>query len=188
MLAVLLPGGQWSDGLALLASIAALCAAHERRNGVMIVAAGLAAGLAPAGFLLAPLCLGLAIKRRAIRLLPYAAVTAALANFALPLPTPAPPLPNLAAVVATYPDTLALIAAVGIGIAAWLAARASVSTPSVLMHEARLGAILMAGVLPLPMSALGIVLMLAVLHLPKRPRLDAANDNVLGQRTIPVAA
>lgn len=188
LLAGLLPGGRWSDALALLASVAALCAAHEKRTGAMIVAAGLAAGLAPAGLLLAPLWLGLAIQRRAVRLLPNAAVTAALANLALPWPTPVLTLPNLAKVAAAYPDASPLIATIGIGMAAWLAARASVSTSGVLWSEARLGAILMASVLPLPVSALGIVVMLAALPQPRRPLLDAANDNVVGRRTIRLAA
>lgn len=187
-LVVVMPGGRWSDALALLASVAALCAAQERRTRDMIVAAGLALGLAPAGLLLAPLCVGVAIRRGAARHLPIAALVAILVSRALPWPAPVPTLPNLAALAALHPDMLALVAAIGIGTAAWLCARASTLMPGALLAEARLGGVLLACVVPLPMGALGIVLMLAALPLPARPPLSAANDNAALRRTVRLAA
>jgi hypothetical protein len=189
MLAVALPGGRWSDTLALLASAASLFAAQERRPYDMIAAAGIAAGLAPAGLLLAPLCLGLAIRQGAARQLPLATIAAALVHWALPWSIPGPTLPNLATVAVVCPDVAALIAAIGIGTAAWLAARASIAMPGDILIEARWGAILLAGVLPLPIGALGVVLVLAALPLPSRPRRHAANDNsALPRRRMRLAA
>ena len=60
--------------------------------------------------------------------------------------------------------------------------------PGALIAEARLGAILLACVLPLPIGVLGVVLTLAALPLPARPRLQAANDNVVHRRTVRLAA
>lgn len=189
MLAAALPGGRWSDTLALFASAAALFAAQERRPYDMIAAAGIAAGLAPAGLLLAPLCLGVSIRQGAARRLPLAAVAAMLVHSALPWSVPMPTLPNLAMIAATYPDALALIAAIGTGTGAWLAARASIAMPGDILTEAKWGAILLAGVLPLPVGALGAVLILAALPLPSRPRLHAANDNIaLPRRRVRLAA
>ncbi len=96
VLAGLLPDTGWSDALALLAITAALFAAHERRHRDMVIAAALGVALSPAGLLLAPLCLGLAIGRGAIRHLPVAAVIGLLVATRLPWTAPAAQLPNLA--------------------------------------------------------------------------------------------
>ncbi len=188
MLAAMLPGGRWSDMLALLAAAAALSAAHDGRNRDMLVAAGLAAGLAPAGLLLAPLCIGLAIRRRAARHLPVALIVGLLTASALPWSRPIPALPNLALVAQTLPSSLALVAPLGIGIAAWLGARATARPPGGTFAEARLGALLLATVLPLPPGVLGFVLMLAALPLPAPRRLHAANDNSVVRRVVRLAA
>ncbi|GAA0669366.1 hypothetical protein FHT00_000442 [Sphingomonas insulae] len=187
-LAVAMPGGRCSDALALFASVAALCAAQERRTQDMILATGLAVGLAPAGLLLAPLCVGIAIRRGAARTLPIGASVAIVVSRLLPWPTLAPTLPNLAAWALVRPDALALVAAIGIGMAAWLGARASTPMPGALLAEARLGVVLLACVLPLPLGVLGIVVVLAALPLPARPRLQAANDNRVLRRTVRLAA
>ena len=189
LLAGVLPGGTWNDTLALLASAAALFAGHERRDRDMIVAAALAAGLAPAGWLLAPLWLGSAICRaRARRHLPVAALAGAMVSLMLPWPTPDAALPNLALLGSLLPATFALVVALGVGLAAWLGTRASVSPPGALFAEARLGAILLAAVLPLPSGVLGFVLILAAMPLPSPSRLRAANDNLILRRTVRLAA
>lgn len=188
LLASVLPGGRWSDTLALLASTAALFAGHERRDRDMLAAAGLAAGLAPAGMLLAPLFVGLAVRRQAARYLPMALLIGLAVNHLLAWPEPAAAVPNLAALAALIPGSLALVVATGIGVAAWLGARASILTPTALFREARLGVVLLAIVLPLPVGALGFVLMFAALPLPSPPRLMAANDNLVLRRTIRLAA
>lgn len=189
MLAVALPGGRWSDTLALLAGVTALFAAQERRPHDMIAAAGIAAGLAPAGLLLAPLCLGLAIRQGAARQLPLAGIAAMLVQWALPWSIPEPTLPNLATVAVACPDAFALIAAIGIGTGAWLTARASIAMPGGILTEAKWGAILLAGVLPLPIGTLGVVLILAALPRRSRPARHAANDNIaLPRRRVRLAA
>lgn len=188
VLAALLPGGRWSDMLALLAAAAALFAAQEGRSRDMLIAAGLAGGLAPAGLLLAPLCIGLAFRRRAAGDLPVAIGIAALVAYALPWTRPVAALPNLAMIAETVPSSLALVAAIGVGIAAWLGARASILPAGDVFAEARLGALLLATVLPLPLGALGFVLMLAALPLPSPRRLHAANDNIVVRRTVRLAA
>lgn len=188
LLAFLLPEGRPGDTLALLATAAALFAAHERRDRDMLLATGLAIGLAPAGLLFAPLCIGLAIRRKAARDLPIAAGATLLTGFVLPWPPIAPTLPNLALLTSALPSSLALIVAFGIGMAAWLGARALVLPAGGVFAEARLGALLLAAVLPLPIGALGFVLMLAALPLPAPPRLHAANDNVALRRTVRLAA
>ncbi len=184
MLTGALPGGGWNDALALLASVAALIGAQERRDRDMIVAVALAAGLAPAGWLLVPLCAGLAIRRGATRHLCYAPIVGTAVLRLLPWPDTAVTLPNLAAVVAVAPAMLALVAAFGLGAAAWLGARASILPPAGVLAEARFGAILLASVLPLPLSALCFVLTFAALPLPSPPRLRAANDNVVLRRAL----
>lgn len=188
-LAAGLPGGRWSDALALLASAAALFAAHDHRDRDMIVAAGLAAGLAPAGWVLAPLWLGWAIRRPSVRRhVPLGALAAALACVMLPWSAPATTLPNLAALAVAMPTTWALVIAASVGCAAWLFARASTLTRPALFTEARLGAILLAALLPLPLGVLGFALVLAALPIPVARHGHAANDNMMLQRTTRRAA
>lgn len=182
LLVMILPGGQWNDGLALLASMAAVRAGHEGRNRAMIVAAGLAAGLGPAGWLLMPLCTGLAIRRQALRHLPVALLVGAAAHLALPWSSAATPLPNLAVVASALPDSLALIVGLGAGTAAWLGARACMLSPPAMFAEARLGVALMAALLPLPLGILALVVALAALPLPAGRRRRAANDNAVVRR------
>ncbi|MGP7795282.1 hypothetical protein [Sphingomonas sp. CLY1604] len=185
--AAVLPGGGWSDATALLALVAALVAAHDRRYRAMLVAAGLAAGLSSAGLLLAPLLVGWPIARGAARHLPIAALTAAAAWLASPWHAPSAGLPNLAAI--PLPHSVALVAALGAGSAAWLAARAAASAPADLMREARLGTLVLAAVLPLPAGAFGFVAALALLPLAALPARIAANDNLPMRRvTIRLAA
>ena len=184
LLAGLLPGGGWGDSLALFATVAALVAAGERRDRDMLLAAGLAAGLAPAGLLLAPLCLGLAFRRGVVRHLPGAGLAGAAIATMLPWAAPVATLPNLAALAMHVPASLALVVAIGTGLAAWLAARAAslpTTTPA-LFAEARLGMLVLASALPLPPGAIGVLLLVATLPLPAPPR--AANDNCT--RRIPV--
>ena len=196
MLAALLPGGRWADALALLASGAALFAAHERRTRDMIVAAGIGAALAPSGLLLAPLCLGLTIGRRGARHLPLAALAATITTVATPWAPPVPTLPNLAyaasapaSAASAWPGVHALVVAIGIGAGAWLCARASILRPRALFAEARLGAALLAALLPLPVGLAGVVLLIAFVGVPGRAPLPPANDNVaFHRRTIRLAA
>jgi len=188
VLTALLPGGRWSDMLALLATAATLFAAREGRNRDMLVAAGLAAGLAPAGLLLAPLCVGLAFRRHVAGYLPVAIGFAVLVAWNLPWTRPGPALFNLSTIADLVPPSLAPITAIGAGIAACLGARASTLPAGGEFAEARLGALLLAGVLPLPLGALGFILMLAVLPLPSPRQLHAANDNVVVRRTVRLAA
>jgi hypothetical protein len=188
LFASVLPGGRWSDTLALLASTAALFAGHERRDRDMLAAAGLAAGLAPAGMLLAPLFVGLAVRRQAVRYLPLALLIGLAGSHLLPWPGLPATLPNLAALVTMMPESLALVVAAGIGVAAWLGARASMLAPATLFHEARLGVVVLAIIWPLPIGALAFVLMFAALPLPSPPRRMAANDNIALRRAIRLAA
>jgi hypothetical protein len=182
LLVMILPGGGWNDGLALLASMTAVWAGHERRNRAMVVAAGLAAGLGPAGWLLMPLCTGLAIRRNALRHLPVALLVGAAAHVALPWPGAGTPLPNLAVVASALPDGLALIVGLGAGTAAWLGARGCTLSPPAMFAEARLGVALMAALLPLPLGILALVVALATLPLPAGRRRRAANDNAVVRR------
>jgi hypothetical protein len=167
VVAGLLPDTGWSDALALLAITAALVAAHERRHRDMAIAAALGVALSPAGLLLAPLCLGLAIGRGAVRHLPVAAVIGLLVATRLPWTTPTAQLPNLATLPAAWPASLALVAAIGVGASAWLAARGSITRPVALFAEARLGIVVLAMLLPLPPGVLSFVVM--ILALPCRP-------------------
>lgn len=185
----LLPEGRWNDALALAAGAAALLAGHDRRDRDMVAAGGLAMGLAPAGWLLAPLMLGMAMGRAtARRHLPLGLTIATLAWVALPWTTTSVGLPNLAALAQAFPSLLALVVALGVGVAAWLTARASVVAPAALFVEARLGVILLAGLLPLPVGVTAFVLLMAILPLPTPPRLTAANDNAVYRPTIRLAA
>ncbi|GEM71378.1 hypothetical protein SAQ01S_11440 [Sphingomonas aquatilis NBRC 16722] len=188
VLAGLLPDTGWSDALALLAITAALFAAHERRHRDMLIAAALSVALSPAGLLLAPLCLGLAIGRGAIRHLPVAAIIGLLVATRLPWTTPAAQLPNLALLPAAWPASLALVAAIGVGTSAWLAARGTITRPAALFAEARLGIVVLAMLLPLPPGVLGFVVMILALPLPTPVRCQAANDNVVVRRPIRLAA
>lgn len=188
LLAGALPGTRWSDTAALLALVAALFAGHERRMRDMLVAAGLATGLAPVGLLLAPLCVGLAIRHRAVRHVPIACLTMALTHWALPWPMPGAALPNLSALMDVWPDGIAIVVAIGAGLAAWLVARASMLPSAALPAEARLGTLLLAIVLPLPLAALGFILMMAALPWPAARQLCAANDNVVDRRIVRLAA
>ncbi|MCP3735395.1 hypothetical protein M9979_10995 [Sphingomonas sp. RP10(2022)] len=188
LLAGLLPGGRWSDMLALLASVAALCAAHERRTRDMLIAAGLSVGLAPVGLLLAPLCAGLAIRQRGARHMPVAVLAAALVAFALPWSAPLATLPNLATLAGTWPASLGLIVAFGAGIAAWIGARASILPPGALFAEARLATLMLAAFVPLPVGAIGFIVMIVALPLPAAPCLRAANDNAAYRRIVGLAA
>lgn len=188
MLAGVLPDTGWNDALALLATTAALFAAHERRDRDMLVVAAMGAAMSPAGLLLAPLFLGVAIGRGAGRHLPLAGVVGMLVALQLPWTAPTVQLPNLASLPLAWPASIVLVAALGIGVAAWLAARASVLPPRALFAEARLGALLLAAVLPLPPGVLGFVVMVAALPLPATVRLQAANDNVVVRRPVRLAA
>lgn len=188
LVAGLLPDTGWSDALALLAITAALFAAHERRHRDMVIAAALGVALSPAGLLLAPLCLGLAIGRGAIRHLPVAAVIGLLVATRLPWTVPAAQLPNLALLPAAWPASLALVAAIGVGASAWLAARGSITRPATLFAEARLGIVVLAMLLPLPPGVLGFVVMILALPLSTPVRCHAANDNVVVRRPIRLAA
>jgi hypothetical protein len=188
ILAGLLPDTGWSDALALLAITAALFAAHERRHRDMAIAAALSVALSPAGLLLAPLCLGLSINRGAIRYLPVAAVTGLLVATQLPWATPAAQLPNLAMLPAAWPASLALVAAIGVGASAWLAARGTVARPAALFAEARLGIVVLAMLLPLPPGVLGFVVMIVALPFQTPVRCQAANDNIVVRRAIRLAA
>ncbi|MFN3435371.1 MAG: hypothetical protein ACK4ZY_13355 [Sphingomonas sp.] len=177
LLAGLLPGGDRTVALALLAAVSALVAGQECRHRDMLVAAGIAAALAPAGWLVAPLCLGRAFARGAGRHLLIAAAAGGAVYVALPWQAHIAALPNLATLAMAAPDSLALVAALGTGCAAWIAARAASAPAAAFLHEARLGVVLLAAILPLPMAALGFVLVLAALPLPASPRRSAANDN-----------
>lgn len=187
--AAVLPGGGWSDAAALLALVVALVAAHDRRYRAMLAAAGLAVGLSSAGLLLAPLLIGWPIARGAARHLPIAALAAAAAWLASPWHAPSTGLPNLAAIAILFPHSVALVVALGAGSAAWLAARAAVAAPADLMREARLGALVLAALLPLPAGALGFVAVLALMPVAALPARSAANDNLPVRRvTIRLAA
>lgn len=188
LLALILPGGQWSDMLALLASTAALLAGYERRDRDMVVAAGLAAGLAPAGLLLTPLAIGLVIGRHGMRHLPLGALVALITWTALPWTVIHPALPNLALLAAAVPRVSALVATAGAGAAAWLTARATITSRAGVFGEARLCALILAVVVPLPMGAIGFVLMLAAMPVPATPRRRAANDNPALRRILRLAA
>ena len=188
VLAGLLPDTGWSDALALLSITAALVAAHERRHRDMVIAAALGVALSPAGLLLAPLCLGLAVGRGAIRHIPLAAVTGLLVFTRLPWTAPTVQLPNLALLPAAWPASLALVAAIGVGASAWLAARGSITRPTALFAEARLGIFVLAMLLPLPPGVLGFVVMILALPLPTPNRCQAANDNVVVRRPIRLVA
>jgi len=188
LLALVLPGGRWSDMVALLASVAAMVAGHDRRERDMLVAAGIAAGLAPVGLLVTPLAIGLAIGRGEARHLPLGGLIALTAWVALPWAPVAPALPNLALLATEAPTTLALVVAIGFGTAMWLGARATTTPASALFVEARLGVTVLAAILPLPLGCLGFVLMLAALPLPAVRPKRAANDNAVARRIVRLAA
>ncbi len=181
-----LPGAGPNDALALLAAAAALVAGSERRHLAMLVAAGLATGLAPAGLLVVPLCIGAAIGRGAARQLPLAAVAAGFSCMLAPWHVSVAMLPNLAALAAAAPQGAALVAAVGAGCAAWLAAHAAASPPTGRWwHDARLCALVLTGILPLAPATLAFVVALAVLPWPVARRPSAANDN-MPVRRVPI--
>ncbi|MEH3157504.1 MAG: hypothetical protein PGN08_00450 [Sphingomonas taxi] len=181
MATALLPGGGWSESTALLALVAGIEAVRQRRTLAVAVAAGLAVGIAPAGLLLAPLFAGWTIRQGRARHLPIMVLSAAIIMWLSPWAMPAVTLPNLALLPTHAPESLALVAALGCGVAAWLLARASVQPPGAVLHEARLGTLALAAILPLSPGALLFVLAIAALPLPPRPR--AANDNAACRRS-----
>lgn len=175
-----LPGGGWSESIALLALVAGIVAAQQRQARAVAVAAGLAAGLAPAGLLLAPLFAGWTIRHGGARHLPIMILTGTVLTWLSPWTLPTIGLPNLALLATQAPESLTLVAALGCGVAAWLLARASAQPRGVVWHEARLGTLAMAAIVPLSPGALLFVLTMAALPLPARPR--AANDNAACRR------
>lgn len=184
----LMPGACGRDAIALFAMTAAVFAAHERRDRDMLVAATLGAATSSAALLLAPLVLGLAIGRGAARHLPLSLAMGAAVAWLAPWSPPAVPLPNLATLTVATPTMLGLWVAPAAGIGAWLVARASVAAHGAVFAEARLGTLLLAALLPLPLDTLGFVILIAALPLPEPRRLHAANDNLASRRTIHLAA
>lgn len=188
LLVALLPGGRWADATALVALGAALAAADARRTAVMALVTGLAVGLSPAGLLLVPCAVGTAIRQRGARHLPIG-IAAALAVAVLRGWTvPAAGLPNAVALAAAVPDAAGLLLATGVGVAAWLTARASAIAPAALWREARLGMALLACLLPLPAGVVPFLLVVLAWRLPAAPRLSAANDNGLPLPSLRLAA
>ncbi len=174
--------------LALLAATAALFAAHEGRNRDITLAAGIMVGMGTAGLLLAPLYLGLVIKRNGVWHLLLATLIGATVAIFLPWTPPTASLPNLSALAISHPQSWALVAAASVGGSAWLTARASVLMPAALFAEARTGAMLLVVLLPLPIGVSGFALVLLVWPLPAPSRLHAANDDAVHRRTIRLAA
>ena len=123
--AALTPSADAAAILCGLALAASLVAAIEGRPSAMLAATGVSIGLAPGGLILAPLMLGLAIRRRAACRLAVIPLAAAATWTATGGWTRAATLPSLYELALARVDLGALILAVGVGFAAWTAAAAS---------------------------------------------------------------
>ena len=185
-----IPGNGPAAVLCGLAICAGLVAALDRRGPAMMAATGIAIGLAPAGLLLAPLMLGLAIRRRvwcALPLVPIPAIAIAAATGGWPR---LPPLPGFHLVVAAWPATIVPVAALGAALAAWAAA-ASASPAGDHALRRIAGIALLGGTLVLPVSGATLLLPLILVfgthpRASRRPR--AANDNPRVRRIVRLAA
>ena len=174
----LLPGTYGTDAsvLAALAACAVLTAAMERRSADMILAAAIAIGLAPLGLVTLPLAIGVVIRQRAARLLPLGATVAAGA-WLLPGNWKAETTWSImATLTSTVPDIEVLAAATGLGLAAWVAAAASVKGTS--LRAPMIGTVMLVAFMPItPVALVAPLIVMIGWMRTARPWPRAANDN-----------
>ncbi|MDQ2893982.1 MAG: hypothetical protein M3R64_12975 [Pseudomonadota bacterium] len=178
-LAFAMPGGA-SAAICGLALCGALVAALDRRHGAMLAALGIAIGLGAAGLLLAPLIIGVTIRRRAWRALPLVPITGGATWLTVGPWSTGPTLPTLAAAVSEWPSLFAMGVAAGVAFATWIAADASSAGASIIGRKRFVLIALLGGALfvPTPVAALSLPLLLVVAtESTGRPRHRAANDN-----------
>lgn len=187
----LTPGHDDSAVLCGLALAALLFAAVEQRPRAMLAAGGIAIGLTPGGIILAPVAIGLAIRHQLTHwliLLPVTAVATWLAIGGEPGPTA---LPSLYSVAVAHLAVAALVAAAGIGLAAWTTAEASSRARHGhrLLVFATINALSLALFVPTAIETLALlIVLLAAARLSHGPLVRAANDEPIIPRGLRVAA
>ena len=179
----------FADPNALLCGLAlcvTLVAANDRRLSAMMLASGVAVGCAPAGLLLAPFAIGMAVRQRSWRRLPLMPVATLVTAWSLTGWPVMPTLPSLWGLVPVHPHLLALIAAASGGVAVWIIA----DTASLTTHDkGPLRSLLsLALIVPTAPIALLFPLLVALATAISPARQCAANDNPLVSRVPRLAA
>ena len=121
----LMPGAVPVAILCGLALAASLIAAIEGRSRAMLAATGIAVGLSSGGMILAPLIVGVVIRRRAGRMLPILPLVAVATWFAIGGWSRSGTLPSLYDLALSRIDLSALIFAAVAGTMSFIAAEAS---------------------------------------------------------------
>lgn len=177
-----------------LTLVAAVVAAGERRHIAMLVAAGLACGLAAYGAMLVPFALGIAIQRRVratlLLLTPMsAAVTAAAATATLGT-LPLPDGRGIIGLAAIVPKgaTDGLLLAAGLGAAAWMTAMLTIRPLPGRTSISAATMVALGAALVIPQTSMAMPIALAVLARDRRVAAAAGIATLLAATGQPLVA